>query len=133
MPISYLPVATGWHGTASTRSITDLNSFCGYDEAMTKLWLLVALTACTETAPTDTLPKCAKYPVSQDIACESSGNCSWRGIACSIDECGVPPSYPGYAVSPQSDGTIKMTNAQWNDLSAWVDAERNFQFCEASL
>lgn len=101
---------------------------------MRPLVSLLFVTACTTSPASNDAPKCASFAVSQDITCNADmSSCSWRGQACRIDDCGLPPAYPGYAASPQDDGTVKILQPQWNALTAWVDAERNFQFCEASL
>lgn len=64
--------------------------------------------------------------------CAIGQPCQWRGEACAIDECGISPAYPGYAASPQADGTVKIYANQWNDLTTYMTAMQNFQLCEVS-
>lgn len=84
---------------------------------------------CTGSSSSSALTNCAQYDVPQDIKCKGS-DCTWRGTKCEVDECGIPPIYPGYAASPQPNGTVVVLEPQWTKLSTWIDEERAYRICE---
>lgn len=67
-----------------------------------------------------------------EIVCKHGlSDCSWRGQACVLDECGLPPQYPGYAASPSEDGRwTTIQTSQWDRLNVYMDEMRAFQACE---
>lgn len=91
---------------------------------------MLLLAACTTDPTTSSnLPNCASFPTAGDILCDGA-SCSYRGTACALDECGMPPVYPGYAISPQPDGSVQIVGTVWTPLAAWIDETRPYQQCE---
>lgn len=103
--------------------------------------MFIVLSGCTTDSPSGTTQEegmnCALFGNTADVSCLNNrvgttpSHCAWRGQACTIDECGLAPSYPGYAAGPGpgSDETTIKTD-QWNALTAYMTAMQTFQACE---
>lgn len=106
------------------------------------IMLSVSFIACTtddSQKPAEQTINCNLLGNSQDLNCFSNHagtsptNCSWRGQACSLDECGIAPSYPGYLASTSDDGSATtLATPVWNAVQTYMDQMQAFQACEIS-